>query len=202
MDLISILRLMPISISNPSRRGECSATPLDPSGQVARRRDPNPTDEAHDVPRRRTHAQATRSRMVCIRMTDDDYAVKSAQAKELGLTVSGLCERLVLAGKIDMSARPAYSAMDPALFAELRRIGNNVNQIAHATNGNLPADVMFAWRSVNNLVSALLSDELLSQKIASLRMRTTDDDTPPPQARDVFQRSVRVHPARRTEDFP
>jgi len=154
------------------------------------------------VPRKRTHAKGTRNRMVCIRMTDDDYALKVSQAKELGLTVSGLCEQLVLTGKVDMSARPSYRAMDPALFTELRRIGNNVNQIAHATNSNLPTDVMFAWRSVNKLMSALLSDELLSQKIASLRMRAPDDDSPPPQARDVFQRSVRVHPARRPEDFP
>ncbi len=140
--------------------------------------------------------------MVCIRMTEDDYALKVAQAKELGLTVSGLCEQLVLVGKVDMSARPSYRAMDPALFTELRRIGNNVNQIAHATNSNLPADVMFAWRSVNKLMSALLSDELLSQKIAALRTRTFDNDSPPPQTRAEFQRSVRVHPARRTEDFP
>lgn len=140
--------------------------------------------------------------MVCIRMTDEDYALKAAQAKQLGLTVSGVCERLVLTGKVDTSALPAYRAMDPALFTELRRIGNNVNQIAHATNSNLPADVMFAWRSVNKLMSALLSDEILSQKIADLRTRTTPDDSPAPQARDVFQRSVRVHPARRTDDFP
>jgi len=140
--------------------------------------------------------------MVGIRMTDDDYALKVAQARELGLTVSGLCERLVLTGKVEAGAGPSYRAMDPALFTELRRIGNNVNQIAHATNSNLPTDVMFAWRSVNNLMSALLSDELLSQKLASLRTRIADHDSPPPQARDVFQRSVRVHPARRTEDFP
>lgn len=140
--------------------------------------------------------------MVCIRMTDEDYVLKSAQAKELGLTVSGLCEQLVLAGKVDMSNRPSYRAMDPALFTELRRIGNNVNQIAHATNSNLPTDVMFAWRSVNNLMSALLSDELLSQKISAMRTRTVEGDPSPPQTRTEFQRSVQLHPARRTEDFP
>jgi len=140
--------------------------------------------------------------MVCIRMTEDDYALKASQAKELGLTVSGLCERLVLEGKVEMGARPAYRAMDPALFTELRRIGNNVNQIAHATNSNLPTEVMYAWRTINTLLSTLLAAELLSQKIATLRTRTTADDPPAPQARAEFQRSVRVHPARRTEDFP
>lgn len=140
--------------------------------------------------------------MVCIRMTEDHYVLRSTQAKELGLSVSGLCERLVREGKVDTSARPAYRAMDPALFAELRRIGNNINQVAHAINGNLPADVMFAWRSMNDLLSAMLSDELMSQKIASIKSRTPTHDPPPAQARNVFQRSVSVHPARPEDDFP
>lgn len=140
--------------------------------------------------------------MVCIRMTDEDYALKAAQAKELGLTVSGVCERLVLTGKVDTSALPAYRAMDPALFTELRRIGNNVNQIAHALNGNLPPDTAFAWRTAQQLLAKLLSDELINQKTIALRTRSTADDSPTPQARDIFQRSVRVHPARRTDDFP
>jgi len=140
--------------------------------------------------------------MVCIRMTEDDYALKVSQAKDLGLTVSGLCERLVLAGKVDTSALPAYRAMDPALFAELRRIGNNVNQIAHALNGNLAPDRAYLWNTAQQLMTALLSEELKNQRTVTLRTRTTADDSPAPQARDIFQRSVRVHPARRTEDFP
>jgi len=201
VDLISILPLTRISISRSLSPGSVLRTPLDPSGQDAAASRTQPC-EAIRVPRRRTHAKATRSRMVCIRMTDDDYALKAAQAKELGLTVSGLCERLVLSGKVEAGARPAYRAMDPALFTELRRIGNNVNQIAHATNSNLPTEVMYAWRTINTLLSTLLSDELLSQKISSLRTRTTEDDPPAAQARAEFQRSVRVHPARRAEDFP
>ncbi|MBR2537098.1 MAG: MobC family plasmid mobilization relaxosome protein [Hyphomicrobium sp.] len=135
-------------------------------------------------------------------MTEDDYALKTAMARELSLTVSGLCERLVLDGKVETSAEPSYKLMDPALFTELRRIGNNVNQIAHAVNGNLPPDLMMAWSSVHSLLTNLLAAELIKQKTSALRTRTDDDGTPPPQARDVFQRSVRVHPARRPEDFP
>jgi hypothetical protein len=154
------------------------------------------------VPKRRTHPKGARTKMVCIRMTDDDYALKVAQSRELGLTPSGLCERLVLEGKVELSARPAYKLMDPSLFLELRRIGNNVNQIAHAVNGNLPPDLLMAWRSIEGLLKNLLAAELVKQKTEALRTRTDDDGTPPPQARDVFQRSVRVHPARRPEDFP
>ncbi|MBN9346428.1 MAG: MobC family plasmid mobilization relaxosome protein [Devosia sp.] len=135
-------------------------------------------------------------------MTDDDYALKARQARELGLTPSGLCERLVLEGKVEMSARPSYKAMDPALFNELRRIGNNVNQLAHAANANLPPDLTMAWRSLEAILNNLLAAELVSQKTEALRTRTDPHDSPPPQARNIFQRSVRVHPARRPEDFP
>jgi len=140
--------------------------------------------------------------MVCIRMTDDDYALKVTQARELQLSVSGLCERLVLEGKVEMSARPSYKAMDPALFTELRRIGNNINQIAHAVNSNLPPDLLMACRSIEALLTTLLSAELVQQKSDFRKPWTGTNDTPPPQARSIFQRSVRVHPARRTEDFP
>jgi hypothetical protein len=135
-------------------------------------------------------------------MTDDDYALKSRQARDLSLTISGLCERLVLDGKIEMGVHPGYKLMDPALFAELRRIGNNVNQIAHAMNANLPPDLMMAWTSIHRLLTNLLAAELIRQKTTALGTRTDPHDPPPPQARDVFQRSVRVHPARRPEDFP
>ncbi|WP_425277587.1 plasmid mobilization protein [Hyphomicrobium nitrativorans] len=140
--------------------------------------------------------------MVCIRMTDDDYVRKASEAKALGLTVSGLCERLVLTGKVEMSAVPTYRVMDPALFAELRRIGNNVNQLAHALNGNLPPDRGYLWNTAQQLLTMLLSEELLNQKTSSLMTRAIANDSPAPQARDVFQRSVWVHPARRTDDFP
>ncbi len=154
------------------------------------------------MPKRRTHATGARTKMVCIRMTEDDYALKVSQARELSMTVSGLCERLVLEGKVDMEARPSYRIMDPALFTELRRIGNNVNQIAHAVNGNLPPDQLMAWRTIEGLLKNLLAAELVKQKSHTVKPWTDTNDTPPPQARSVFQRSVRVHPARRTEDFP
>ncbi|MGE5512897.1 MAG: plasmid mobilization protein [Bacteroidota bacterium] len=152
--------------------------------------------------RKRTHLKGARTRMVCIRLTDDDFAQRSAQARELGLTVSGLCERLVRDGRIVSGPRPAYTVMDPALFNELRRIGNNANQIAHALNSNLPADTRFAWKTAHDLISALLSEELAKQKTQALRTRTIANDSPPPQTRAEFQRSVRLYPARRRDDFP
>lgn len=146
--------------------------------------------------KRRTHEKAARTRMVCVRMTDDDYARQTARARALGLTVSGLCERLVLEGKVDIPAQPVYRPMDPMLFHELRRIGNNVNQIAHCMNGNLLPDLDSAWNTVKKLLSTLMAEELFAQKSQHLRTRTVANDPTYPQARDVFQRRVRIHPSR------
>ena len=66
---------------------------------------------------------------------------------------------------------------------------HHANQIAHALNSNLPAHVSLAWQTVNELLHALMRDEMLSQRTSALRTRTPANDPPPPQTRDVFQRS-------------
>lgn len=149
------------------------------------------------MPRRRTHASSPRTRTVTIRLTPDEYLRRSVDAREAGLSVSGLCERLVCDGKVEARVNGGHRPMDPSLFAELRRIGNNANQIAHALNSNLPAHVGLAWQTVNDLLHALMRDEMLSQQISTLRTRIAANDPPPSQTRDVFQRSVQVHLARR-----
>ncbi|MGD9785928.1 MAG: plasmid mobilization relaxosome protein MobC [Hyphomicrobiaceae bacterium] len=146
--------------------------------------------------RRRTHDHAPRSKTVTIRLTEDEYQRRAADARAAGLTVSGLCERLVRDGCIEVRASAQHRPMDPALFAELRRIGNNANQIAHAINGNLPPATQLAWQTVSDLLRTLMRDEMLAQQIQALRTRTQANDPPPPQARPVFQRSVHIYPAR------
>lgn len=148
----------------------------------------------------RTHATGPRTRQVLIRLTPDEYLRRSIDAKRAGLSVSGLCERLVREGKVEASAE--HRPMDPSLFAELRRIGNNANQIAHALNSNLPPDVQFAWRTANELLRAIGREEMFVQQIAeALKTRSVANDPPAPQTRDVFQRSVQVHPARRGQGY-
>lgn len=168
--------------------------------------------------RRRTHVNAPRSKQVLIRLTPDEYLRRSVDARKAGLSVSGLCERLVCDGKVEPGTLAGHRPMDPAVFAELRRIGNNANQIAHALNSNLPADVQFAWRTAKDLLGLLARLELSEQKAVfesecspprkdtaafiqelaqALSPRTAVNDPPPTQARHVFQRSVQVHPSRR-----
>lgn len=154
------------------------------------------------MPRQRTHVAAPRSKTVTIRLTADEYLRRSIDAKRAGLSVSGLCERLVCEGKVE--AAVGHRPMDPALFAELRRLGNNANQIAHALNSNLPPDVQIAWQTARDLLRTLCREEMAAQlgsyiqDIAeALKPKSPANDPPPAQARHVFQRSVQLHPARR-----
>ncbi len=160
------------------------------------------------MPRHRTHATAPRSKTVTIRLTPDEHLRCTIDARRAGLSVSGFCERLVCDGKVEATRGP--EPMDPALLQELRRIGNNVNQVAHALNSNLPPDVQFAYRQARDLLRVLgeqvsatppqLPDpqKMFVQQIAeALSPRNPSNDPSPAQARHVFQRSVQVHPARR-----
>ena len=143
MDLISIATLTLLSISNPTRlREERSCTPPDPSGKGAGSRATlTPSCEAYEWAEE-THARpkAPRTRMVGIRLTDDEYGQRRlADARGAGLSLSGLCERLVCDGKVEPASHGSgYRQMHPALIAEWRRIGNNLNQVAHVVNSGLP----------------------------------------------------------------
>lgn len=150
--------------------------------------------------RRRTHATAPRTRTVTIRLTEDEYLRRSLDARKAGLSVSGLCERLVVDGKVEVTTPADPEALPIVLINELKRIGNNLNQIAHAANAGLPPDHRMSAAALRDLAITLAQNELLNRRSHVLRTRAYANDPPPPQTRDVFQRSVQVHPARRGTD--
>ena len=87
----------------------------------------------------RAHADTTqkRHRQINIRVTDGDHTRLSTEARQADLKLAVYCECVLLRRKIEI-AQTTLHRMDPALFAELRRIGNNLNQVAHAINSGLP----------------------------------------------------------------
>lgn len=149
------------------------------------------------MPRPRTHKTGPRARQILIRVTEDDYARLFVKAKSARLTVSGLSERLVLEGKVEVQSAPDGSPLPVALINELKRIGNNLNQIAHAANSGLPPDHRMSAGALHELLNTIVQDELLNRRSHVLRTRAYANDPPPPQTRAEFQRSVQVHPARR-----
>ena len=149
------------------------------------------------MPRPRTHPAGPRSRQILIRVTDEAYAGLAIKARTAGLSVSGLCERLVTQGRLEVVSA-AHAELHPAVFAELRRIGNNINQLAHAANGLLPPDVRMTVNNFNKLFQLLIRNELIARRMnEDLKTGRTANDSAPPSPRDEFQRSVQLHPARR-----
>ncbi|MDX2287217.1 MAG: plasmid mobilization relaxosome protein MobC [Hyphomicrobiaceae bacterium] len=139
-----------------------------------------------------------RNRQINIRVSDADYERLLIAATKLGLKITAYCERRLFAKRIEVEvAETVLHRLDPALFAELRRIGNNLNQVAHALNSGLPPHLGMTARAMNDLLQALLRDDLLSRRLKALRTRTDFNGATPPETGVQLQGRLRVYPARR-----
>lgn len=69
---------------------------------------------------------------------------------------------------------------DPAVLYELKRIGNNINQIAHAVNASLPPDANLAVNAFRHLFEALTDGEEYRRRLAALRTRKEFNGTAHP----------------------
>ena len=150
------------------------------------------------MPRARAQPTQKRHRQINIRVTDDDHARLTAEAKRVGLKLALFCEMLLLKGKVEL-AQTTIHRLDPALFAELRRIGNNVNQVAHAINAGLPPHLTLTAQALNGVLHTLLRDELLNRRIEALRMRIEFDGATPPEKGVQLQGRLRLYSARRRQ---
>ena len=76
------------------------------------------------------------------RVTPAELAAIKTRADELGLRVSDFARSMVRDGKVRVSRSRNF---DPALFAQISRLGNNLNQcLVEARRGNFPPDVAAA----------------------------------------------------------
>jgi len=171
--------------------------PCTPSGQ-----DVVPTARTQpmrrDMPRAHADTTQKRQRQINFRVTDETYACLLADARRAELKLAAFCERVILKRKIEIAQTTLYR-MDPALFAELRRIGNNLNQVAHAINTGLPPHTGYAAKALNDLLQLLLRDDLLHRRIEALRMKSEFDGSAPPETGVQLQGRLRVYPARRRQ---
>jgi len=100
-------------------------------------------------------AAPKRTKTIIFRLTDAEFAQLSLKASELGLSSNELARALARTPEGRTTVQTANAA-DPALIAEIKRIGNNLNQIAKHANlyGELPEQL----DTVCLEVSALLKD--------------------------------------------
>lgn len=114
--------------------------------------------------RRAARQPERREAVLSIRMTHEQRAEIARRSHNAGMTDSGYASLLLLKRKPKIVV-PEYRQIDPTLFNELRRIGNNLNQIAHAANAGLPPDHRMTAKALHDLITAFLQDDLLAQRM-------------------------------------
>lgn len=152
---------------------------------------------------RRKSERPLKSTIVTFRLPADERMRLAKKASNAGMTLTELITAC-LEGRVSKvedvaAARHANDdlrPLPPEVFAELRRIGNNVNQIAHAVNSGLPPELRYAYGQAARLVELLIADEL-SLRRKALRTRTSAHGSAHSQTGSELQGGVRLYPARR-----
>jgi hypothetical protein len=153
------------------------------------------------VPRPRTYKQAARTQMITVRVTPDEHARLAAEAAQLGTCVAGLAERYITRGSVRMNG-PAAPSIHPAVIAELKRIALTLHEVASLPPGQLPPKTDQVAGTMRDLLQLLVKDELLAQRLHSLKTRSTANDSTPASPRQEFQRVMHLRPARSERQEP
>lgn len=133
------------------------------------------------MPRKRTHEDTPRTHMVSARLRPETYARLTEEAANLGLSRAGYIEHLVENKRVEASLGGGSSLSVP-LLNELKRLGNNLNQITHAVNSGLPPDTMMAAVTLRDLLKVLLDHELAAgRSVAAPAPKPTPKPTEPEQ---------------------
>lgn len=113
---------------------------------------------------------SNRSSRLFVRLTDDERASLEREAHAAGLTLSDYVRSRVIRNQgpsprsaMARAARPSFVAMSPPLFAELSRIGNNLNQLARAFNRGRDIDRGDVVRLSAEVLQTLLADEVTAR---------------------------------------
>ena len=102
-------------------------------------------------------------RLPDIRVTISERASVEAKAAQAGIPVTEFCRRAILGARITTPAA-ARSGIPSGLLADLARVGNNLNQIAHAAHlgRDLPGmahATLIDLRALMDSIAARLDDE-------------------------------------------
>lgn len=152
--------------------------------------------------RKRTHEEAARSKLVSVRLREDTFNRVEEAAKAASLSRASYLEHLIENRAVKVE-QVASAAMPVPLLNELKRIGNNLNQIAHNANCQIPpqegalakvlADIIAAMaanevtrRGMKAAMGAAPAPSLTDDEIKALQkvkaVFLPDDDEPPPSA--------------------
>jgi len=115
------------------------------------------------------------TRTVSARLRADTFDIVTEHAERLGLTRSAYIEHLIENRPVRL-ANPLTDALPVPLLNELKRIGNNLNQIAHARNAGLDVDPRQFRTVVTEIVAVLCSAEVLKRRYEAAEAEVTTRD--------------------------
>lgn len=116
------------------------------------------------MPKRATRGDEPRTEVVTIRLTKAERARLEQRASAAGLTVSAWSAQALAGGRITVETKPAALVLPLELIAEFKRIGNNVNQIAHALNALKPVAEGAVAREFLAFIQAFMRHEALRER--------------------------------------
>lgn len=127
-----------------------------------------------------------------LRLTPAERATIEQRAIAAGLTPSAYAAKRLTGEPVVIEQR---ETMDPALFVELSRIGNNINQLAHAANAGMPPTSQAVMKAMQDLFQHLMQDEVTRRRVAAFERAAAPHRTPAngsqaPRTRDEFQGRV------------
>lgn len=122
-----------------------------------------------------------RTKIVTVRLTPAEHARVQHRAAMAGSTVSAWAAEALSDGRVTVDV-VHISRLHPALIAELKRVGNNINQIAACLNAlyNVPAHEILA--QMQHLLETLIRDEAVAARVARIRAARAGDPVPHPQS--------------------
>jgi len=107
-------------------------------------------------PRKKKHGP--RSKMIIVRVNDDEQASIRANAKSAGLRLSEFVRRALLDGRVIVRVPTAFGM---SVAFQLRKIGINLNQsmsIAHA-NGEVPEGLAAVIKQIEKILNRMIDKD-------------------------------------------
>ena len=117
------------------------------------------TERETPVVKKKKSGSETRARKIIlpVRLTAQEHAKITAKAEAANLSAGGFLRACGL-GRVTPGTKrraPADRAIIEQAIAELRRVGNNINQIARAANMNEPTDSVSLNNALNEYMTTL-----------------------------------------------
>lgn len=113
--------------------------------------------------RRRTHKDATRTKLVSVRLRSEAYDRLTAHAEKLGVSRASYLEHLVENKTVNVEVSTSEMLPVPVMN-ELKRIGNNLNQIAHQCNLGLWTDTRATLMETRKVIDVMCSNEHIKRR--------------------------------------